>query len=102
MREYTTPRTARAAEVSNLTDPLVRRARNEPDSVALSIHADGIWTDVSVAAFLREVKSMAKGLVAAGVEPGDRVVLMSSTRYEWTLTDYAIWYAGAVSVPPSR
>src|SRR5262249_59972439 len=45
------------------------------------------------------VVAVAKGLIAAGIEPGDRVTLMSHTRYEWTLIDYAIWTAGAVPVP---
>ena len=49
--------------------------------------------------FQDEVTALAKGLVAAGIEPGDRVALMSHTRYEWTLIDYAIWTAGAVTVP---
>src|SRR6476619_6082515 len=49
--------------------------------------------------FLAEVSAVAKGLIAAGLEPGDRVALFSKTRYEWTLLDYAIWFAGAVTVP---
>ena len=49
--------------------------------------------------FRDEVTALAKGLVAAGIEPGDRVALMSHTRYEWTLIDYAIWTAGAIVVP---
>ena len=49
--------------------------------------------------FRDEVAALAKGLIAAGIEPGDRVALMSRTRYEWTLADYAIWAAGAVTVP---
>src|SRR3546814_259303 len=57
------------------------------------------WTDVTAAEFLAEGTAVAKGLIAAGVEPGDRVALISKTRYEWTLVDYAIWFAGAVTVP---
>ena len=49
--------------------------------------------------FRDEVVALAKGLVAAGIEAGDRVALMSHTRYEWTLIDYAIWTAGAIVVP---
>ncbi len=45
------------------------------------------------------MSAVAKGLIAAGVEVGDRVGLISKTRYEWTLIDYAIWFAGAVTVP---
>ena len=54
---------------------------------------------MTAAAFRDEVSAVAKGLVAAGVEAGDRVALISKTRYEWTLLDYAIWFAGAVTVP---
>jgi long-chain acyl-CoA synthetase len=59
----------------------------------------GGWQDVTCAEFRAEVVALARGFVAAGIEPGARVGLMSRTRYEWTLVDYAIWAAGAVSVP---
>jgi long-chain acyl-CoA synthetase len=55
--------------------------------------------DVTCAEFLADVSAVAKGLIAAGIETGDRVALISKTRYEWTLADYAIWFAGAVTVP---
>ena len=61
--------------------------------------ADGRWQDITAAQFCAEVSGLAKGLIAAGIQPGDRVALMSRTRYEWTLADYAIWAAGAVTVP---
>ncbi len=61
--------------------------------------ASGSWQDVTASQFAGEVVAVAKGLVAAGIRPGDRVALMSHTRYEWTLIDYAIWTAGAVTVP---
>src|SRR5580698_2282053 len=57
------------------------------------------WADLTAATFRDEVLGLAKGLVAAGIGAGDRVALMSHTRYEWTLIDYAIWTAGAVTVP---
>src|SRR5258708_12889006 len=60
---------------------------------------DGQWEDVTAAQFRDEVVPLAKGLVAAGIEPGDRVALMSRTRYEWTLIDYAIWAAGGGTAP---
>src|ERR1700756_4888342 len=61
--------------------------------------ADGTWSDVTAAQFSNEVRALARGFIAAGVEAGDRVALMSHTRYEWTLIDYALWTAGAVVVP---
>jgi long-chain acyl-CoA synthetase len=60
---------------------------------------DGEWVDVTAAKFAAEVTAAARGLIASGVRAGDRVALMSATRYEWTVLDYAIWSAGAVCVP---
>src|ERR1700738_4046350 len=74
-------------------------AERFPDTVSFRRRVDGSWTDVSAKEFAGQVLNVAKGLVGAGVEPGDRVALMSSTRYEWTLLDYAIWSVGAISVP---
>ena len=61
--------------------------------------AEQSWSDVTARQFADEVRALAKGLIAAGVQAGDRVGLMSRTTYEWTLIDYAIWTAGAVTVP---
>jgi len=83
----------------NLSDLPARNAVARPQAVAFSKRAGDGWVEVTNAQFLREVRSLAKGLVAAGVEVGDRVAIMSRTRYEWTLTDFAIWTAGAVPVP---
>jgi long-chain acyl-CoA synthetase len=83
----------------NLAHTVVVNAQTVPDKVVFSTRAAGGWQDVTAAAFADEVARLAKGLVAAGVQVGDRVALMSRTRYEWTLADYAIWTAGAVTVP---
>jgi long-chain acyl-CoA synthetase len=83
----------------NLTDDVVRRAAEAPSSVSFSVRRGETWDEVTAAQFLADVRSVAKGLVAAGVQAGDRVALLSRTRYEWTLLDYAIWFAGAVTVP---
>ena len=82
-----------------LSDDVVRHGTATPDRVLLSRHVDGAWTDVTAAEFLADVRAVAKGLVASGVEAGDRVGLMSRTRFEWTLVDYAVWFAGGVTVP---
>jgi long-chain acyl-CoA synthetase len=99
VREYSTPPTSAAPATGNLTDDLLRNAAEEPGRVVVSRRGPSGWTGVTAAQLLAEVRRTAKGLVAAGIAPGDRVALVSKTRYEWTLLDYAIWYAGAVSVP---
>jgi long-chain acyl-CoA synthetase len=74
-------------------------AREAPDAVVLRRKEGGRWRPVTAAAFAREVTAVAKGLIGAGLEPGGRVALMSRTRYEWELLDFAIWAAGGQSVP---
>ncbi|MGZ4445861.1 MAG: AMP-dependent synthetase/ligase [Nocardioides sp.] len=99
MREFSTPLTIEVPSTGNLTDDVVTNAREAADAVVFSRNRGQGWEDVTSATFLAEVSAVAKGLVAAGIEPGDRVALISKTRYEWTLLDYAIWFAGAVTVP---
>jgi long-chain acyl-CoA synthetase len=99
VREYSTPLTIEVPRTGNLTDDVVTNAREAGSRVVFSRRSGGDWQDVTAARFLGEVSAVAKGLVAAGIEPGDRVALISRTRYEWTLVDYAIWFAGAVTVP---
>src|SRR5580692_3609476 len=85
---------------AGLADVVFTRASQDPHAVVMRRPgADGRWDDVTAGQFHDDVTALAKGLVAAGIEPGDRVALMSRTRYEWTLADYAIWSAGAVTVP---
>ena len=99
MREFSTPLTIEVPATGNLTDDVVTNAHEAPETVVFSRHTAEGWEDVTAATFLAEVSAVAKGLIAAGVEAGDRVALISKTRYEWTLVDYAIWFAGAVTVP---
>jgi long-chain acyl-CoA synthetase len=99
LREYSTPLTIEIPATGNLTDDVVRNAREAADDAAFARPTEDGWQDVTSAQFLAEVSGVAKGLMAAGVEAGDRVALISKTRYEWTLFDYAIWFAGAVTVP---
>jgi len=82
-----------------LTDLLVDNATQAPNKVVFSRRAGDRWVDVTCREFLREVSRLAKGMMASGVQAGDRVGLMSRTRYEWTLVDFAIWFAGGVTVP---
>ncbi len=83
----------------SLADLVVHHAETDPDLRLLSRRDGSSWVAVTAAEFRVEVEQVARGLVAAGVQPGDRVALMSKTRYEWTLVDLAIWAAGAVGVP---
>jgi len=99
VREYSTAQQVSVPSTGNLTDDVVSNGTEYADMVLFSRRAAGDWIDVSAAEFLRDVCAVAKGLVAAGIESGDRVALISRTRYEWTLLDYAIWFAGAVTVP---
>ena len=99
MREYSAPLNVEIAATGNLTDDVVANAAAAPDAVVFSRRLGERWEDVTAAGFLAEVQAVAKGLVAAGIQAGDRVALISKTRYEWTLVDYAIWFAGAVTVP---
>jgi long-chain acyl-CoA synthetase len=84
---------------ANLTDAVFANATEWPDNVAFDRKVGGPWQAVTSKDFAEEVKALAAGLIASGVQPGDRVAVMSSTRYEWTLIDYANWTAGAVTVP---
>ena len=100
MREFSLPALAEIPAAANLASSIFRRAAEQPQAVMLRRPAaDGSWQDVTAGQFKAEVVAVAKGLVATGIEVGDRVALMSHTRYEWTLIDYAIWTAGAVTVP---
>ena len=78
---------------------LIRTCEQSPHLVLYYRPRNYEWVSVTAAEFLEEVYEVAKGLIAAGVEPGDRVAILSSTRYEWSLVDFATWAAGAASVP---
>ncbi len=99
MKEQSIPPLVQPATTGNLTDMVVANAREAPSEVAFSRRDDDEWVDVTCEQFLAEVAGVAKGLMAGGVKAGDRVGLMSKTRYEWTLADFAIWFAGGVTVP---
>lgn len=98
MREYHTPRVD-AGDDGNLTDAVVRNARLHPEAIAFRVRHAADWVEVTAAGFRDDVVAAAKGLLALGVSPGDRVGLWCSTRYEWAVLDYAIWWVGGVSVP---
>ncbi|ANW20580.1 long-chain fatty acid--CoA ligase [Streptomyces clavuligerus] len=99
MREFSLPALYEVPTDGNLTDLIRRNASQHPDVAVMGRKVGDSWTDVTSTQFLAEVLAAAKGLIAAGIEPGDRVALMSRTRYEWVLLDFAIWSAGGVTVP---
>ena len=100
MQQYDIPALVTADPDANATDLLVDRVRATPDLALFALPTPtGGWTDVSASEFLAQVVALAKGLVAAGIQPGDKIGLMCKTRYEWTLIDFATWFAGAVLVP---
>jgi len=100
VKEFDVPRIVPADPSANATDLLVARVKATPDRALFSLPtADGGWSDLSAKEFLAQVTALAKGFVAEGIEPGDKIGLMCKTRYEWTLIDFAAWFAGAVLVP---
>ncbi|MBA4863272.1 AMP-binding protein [Streptomyces sp. PSKA54] len=100
MREFTTPPLALPPPVGGLADAVFDHAVEDPLRIALGRKGDdGQWHDVTSGEFRDEVLALAKGLLAQGVRFGDRVAIMSRTRYEWTLFDFALWTIGAQVVP---
>jgi long-chain acyl-CoA synthetase len=98
--EFGIPALIEVPDDAGLADVVFSRAAANPDEVVLRRRAAaGSWQDITAEQFRSQVSHLAKGLIAAGIQPGDRVALLSRTRYEWTLADYAIWSAGAVTVP---
>lgn len=100
MRDFTVPPVPAAPQVGGLADVVFDYAEDDPDRVALARKdAGGRWREVTSGEFRDQVLALARGLIAHGVRFGDRVALMSRTRYEWTLFDFALWAVGAHSVP---
>ncbi|MBN9629764.1 long-chain fatty acid--CoA ligase [Leifsonia sp. TF02-11] len=99
MNQFEIPALVPADPEANATDLLVQRVAATPDAPLFSLPDGDGWKDVTAAEFHRQVIALAKGIVAAGIQPGDKIGLMCKTRYEWTLIDFATWFAGAVLVP---
>jgi long-chain acyl-CoA synthetase len=99
MNEMTVPGLVPAATAGNLTNLVAERAWFEPERIMLSRPLGQGWQEVTAREFEAEVRATAKGLIAAGVQIGDRVAIMARTRYEWTILDFAIWFAGGCVVP---
>ena len=99
LQEYCSLGPANSPSAPNLASHIIANANSHPDRVAFRVRDGFLLKDVTCSEFHQQVRAIAKGLMCLGVGFGDRVALMSRTRYEWTLFDYAIGYAGAVSVP---
>ncbi|MCF3132493.1 AMP-dependent synthetase/ligase [Streptomyces olivochromogenes] len=100
VREAFVPPFAPPVKHGSLGDLPFDNAETAPRAVVLSRRtADGSWVDLTAARFAEEVLAVAKGLIAEGLVPGDRIAVMARTTYEWTLLDFAAWAAGLVTVP---
>ena len=99
MDQSAVPSIVPPATAGNLTNLVAERAWFEPERIVVSKPLGDGWQPVTAKEFDEEIRAVAKGLIAAGVLIGDRVAIMAKTRYEWTVLDFAIWFAGAIVVP---
>lgn len=99
MNEISIPPLVPAATAGNLTNLIAERAWFEPERVIMSRPLGDGWQPVTAREVDEEIRATAKGLIASGVQIGDRVAIMARTRYEWTILDFATWFAGGVVVP---
>ena len=100
MREYSVPVLVDVPRDANIADLVVEQAQKASNPALFSRKdSSGAWQDIRATDFLADVTRLAKGLISSGVQPGQRVGIMARTRYEWSLVDFAVWFAGAVSVP---
>ena len=100
MTEYFVPPVVEPDPDANATDLLLSRVKATPSEPLFALPtSDGGWSDLTSQEFLAQVVALAKGFVASGIEPGDKVGFMCKTRYEWTLVDFALWFSGAIMVP---
>ncbi|MEY4496759.1 MAG: hypothetical protein RLZZ364_64 [Actinomycetota bacterium] len=99
MNEITIPALVPAATEGNLTNLIAERAWFEPERITMSRPLGDGWQPLTAREVESDVRAAAKGLIAAGIQIGDRVAIMARTRYEWTILDFASWFAGAIVVP---
>ncbi len=99
MRELSVPANIPPVSSGNVTDQIEDLFARNPQFPSVYIQTDDEWSTITAAQFREQVRTVAKGLIAEGLNAGDRIAILSRTRYEWTVADYAIWYAGCVTVP---
>ncbi|MFD5215229.1 AMP-dependent synthetase/ligase [Microbacterium sp. NPDC058345] len=99
MVQFEVPAIVPADPEANITDLLDQRVKATPDLALFSVPEGDGWRDITAQDFRTAVVALAKGFVAAGVQPGEKVGFLARTTYDWTLVDFALFYAGAVMVP---
>jgi len=99
MKTFSEPLAAETDPNSNVTDFLERAVSQNPEHVLFARQTGDQWSDITTGEFHQEVTAIAKGLIGIGVKAGDAIGILSRTRYEWTVLDFALMYAGAISVP---
>lgn len=99
VRELSVTPNIPSISLGNITDQIEDLFARNPEFPSVAIQTDHEWSTITAAQFRTQVRSVAKGLIAEGLQPGDRIAILSRTRFEWTIADYAIWYAGCVTVP---
>ncbi|CUU60065.1 long-chain acyl-CoA synthetase [Parafrankia irregularis] len=99
MREYASPAQVTVADDLTLSDAIFTNAQRVPNKVIVRHKVNDAYVDMTASEFRDLVVRTAAGLVARGLQPGDRFAIMSRTRYEWTVLDYAVWAAGGITVP---
>ncbi|MFT4186800.1 MAG: AMP-dependent synthetase/ligase [Micrococcaceae bacterium] len=99
MQEVSSTKLVKVDPDSNITDLLEKKVKSNPRYEIYSRKLRGSWVDVTVKKFHADVRLIAKSLIEKGYKPGERIAIMAPTRYEWSLVDFAMWYAGIISVP---
>ncbi|WP_279105423.1 AMP-binding protein, partial [Gordonia paraffinivorans] len=99
MSEYSVPAKFSIADDENCTNIIFGLAQRTPQHIVFRHKQGNDWAPITAADAAARITAIAKGLIASGVQPGDRVALLSRTRLEWNLVDFAIWSAGAITVP---
>jgi long-chain acyl-CoA synthetase len=99
VREFSVPASFEVGEHDNIVNAVYSHERDDPDHVIFQRLVDGHWKDVTAAQAAGQIRAVAQGLIAEGVQPGDRVAIFSATRYEWPIIDFAILSVGALTVP---
>lgn len=99
MVQFEVPAIVAADPDAGISDLLRKRVAETPDRALFAVPEGDGWRDITAAEFEKQVVALAKGFVAAGVEPGDKIGFIARTTYDWTLVDFALFYAGAVMVP---